>query len=328
MNKVIGIALFAAAAALSSCIKEYPDECRVSVGFVYDYNILSADAFAHQADEVTLYVFDGSGLLLKKYDRQVTALVGSSMDIDPLPAGNYRFAAWARGNSLSNANSHFQIPAMTEGQSRIEDLTYRLPTDNGEQNSELNAFLVGVQDAAISDRKGESVTVSLKKVTRKIRVVVMPLAGDSGLEAADYSFRIEEPVGNGLVNYDYSILADAPIVYRPYYYATITPGGGEVPEPGEVDRALAAEISSSRMIASHEARLKITRVETGEDIVNINLPWLLSLTGMEQHNNWSLQEYLDRQDEFSITLFFQAGAWSSATIIINGWVVNNVDIQV
>lgn len=325
MNKVIGIAFLATTMAFSSCIKEYPDECRVSVRFLYDYNILSADAFAQQADEVTLYIFDDSGLLLKKYDRQVSSLNGSSMDIDQLPAGRYWFAAWAKGNYLSGGNADFRIPEMTEGQSRIEDLAYRLPAGNGVQDSELNPFLVGVQEASIANRQRESVTINLKKVTRKIRVVIMPLAGGSGLDANDYYIRIEEPVGNGLVNYDYGVLPDAPVTYRPYYSATITPSPDETPTPAEIDRAIAAEISSSRLMALHEARLKISSVETGNEIVNINLPWLFSLTGMEEHHNWSLQEYLDRQDEFVITIFFQAGAWVDTTIIINGWVVNNID---
>lgn len=48
---------------------------------------------------------------------------------------------------------------------------------------------------------------------------------------------------------------------------------------------------------------------------------------MESHRIWSLQEYLDRQDEYVITLFFDNDKWMDVTIIINGWVVNNVNIN-
>ncbi|MEE0863542.1 MAG: FimB/Mfa2 family fimbrial subunit [Alistipes sp.] len=41
------------------------------------------------------------------------------------------------------------------------------------------------------------------------------------------------------------------------------------------------------------------------------------------------QEYLDRQDEYPMTLFLDEGAWGRSQIIINGWrvVINNTELN-
>lgn len=321
MKKIVF--LISMAMALASCVKEDRDDCNINVSFRYDYNMLSADAFASQADELTLYVFDENDLLVRKYDRK-TVDMGSSMTVEELPQGRYRFVAWGRSDEPANAN--FAIPVMTVGESRIGELQYRLPTDMGVQKDELNHFLVGVQQADISAKTSASLTVSLKKVTKKIRVVLLPYTAGTQIDADDYSFRIEDPVGNGVVSYDYSLLPGDPVTYRPYYTANITPAPGSIPTGGEIDRAVVAEIATSRLMEAHAPRLYITDRSGSRLFADINLPWLFSLTGMESHREWTLQEYLDRQDEFIVMLFFQDETWMNATIIINGWVVNDIDI--
>ena len=49
---------------------------------------------------------------------------------------------------------------------------------------------------------------------------------------------------------------------------------------------------------------------------------------MEYNMNMGDQEFLDRQDGYSMTFFLNEGEWASATIIINSWVVviNETDI--
>ena len=45
--------------------------------------------------------------------------------------------------------------------------------------------------------------------------------------------------------------------------------------------------------------------------------------------NMGDQEYLDRQDEYSLTLFLDEGEWVSSVIYINSWrvVINNSSIK-
>ena len=311
---------------LPSCIKEDPDTCRINVSFEYSYNMLSANALESQVDELMLYVFDENGVLVSKYNQQGEAISNSmTIEMDKLQTGRYQFVAWAKGTGLPKENADFTIPNLTTGESQIQDLKYFLSRSAGMRKDGLNHFFVGTEEAYVENSPGvQHIKVQLKKVTKKIRVVIMPYVASSTLDVNSYSFRVEDPVGNGHINYDYSILADTPITYTPYYKENITIS--EENNTGkQLNNAIVAEIATSRLFVSNNPRLLISNIEETHNIVDINLPLLFSLTEMESHKDWSLQEYLDRQDEFIIMLFFDDNSnWMNSTIIINGWIVNNV----
>ena len=321
--------------SITSCIDENLDDCGyVSIGFDYSYNMLSANAFESQADFVTLYVFDSNGKLVMKETSGDTPITNDFViTTKDLTFGKYQFVAWAKSNRLKNSDADFDIPDLTVGVSELDDLNYYLKRTSGIQNHELNNLLIGITEAEITNSPAtQNVRVALKKVNKKIRVILLPYGGESNaLDANKYVFSIVDKIGNGHVNYDYSLLQDEPVTYRPYYAANITSNPSEVLDPKELKQAIAVEINTSRLMSyeneSDNPRLKITSKENNEDLVSVNLPWLLSLTGMESHKSWGIQEYLDRQNEYVITLFVQEDTWMKATIIINGWVLNNVEID-
>jgi len=310
---------------LSSCIKENPDTCRISVSFEYSYNLLSANALEAQVDELMLYVFDENGVLVSMYNQQNNAISNSMIiEMDKLQTGHYQLVAWAREADSAKENADFIIPNLTIGESQVQDLKYFLPRVYNMCKDELNHFFVGIEDAHIENSPGvQFIKVQLKKVTKKVRIVIMPYIPLSTLDVNSYSFRIEDPVGNGYINYDYSVLADTPITYTPYHRENITISE-ESNIGNQLSHVIVAEIATSRLLVSHNPRLLISNSDETHNIVDINLPLLFSLTEMENHKNWSLQEYMDKQDEFVITLFFDNGQWMDGTIIINGWIINNV----
>ncbi|MGV8093198.1 MAG: FimB/Mfa2 family fimbrial subunit [Mangrovibacterium sp.] len=316
---------------LSSCIKDNLDDCGIDVRFDYSYNMLSSNSFGVQADRVSLYVFDEPGTLVLQQTSRGDALSNDyRLHIEALKAGKYRFVAWSQGSGVEGDAADFDVPVMTVGSSSLGDLTYSLKRTDGVQQHELNTFLVGTVEAEIeSSEATRLVTVNLKKVTRKIRVILLPYTGGSQLDVSDYDFKIVDEVGSGCINYDYSVLPDEAITYWPYYAANVQPNAPETLSPGEVDRAAVVELNTSRLIESHNPRLVISGKTSGEEIVRLNLPWFLSLTEMESHRQgWNLQEYLDRQDKFALTFFLNQGSWMQGTIIINGWVINNLEIEI
>ncbi len=317
--------------AIPSCIDDKIMDCRVDVSFNYSYNMLSSNAFEQQADQVALYVFDEDGLLVAKHVSEENRLSdGFQMQTDDLKAGNYRFVAWAQSTDIKEDKAYFNIPRLTVGTSFLDDLSYYLKRESGIQQQELNNLLVGVTEVNINNVEGiHPVTIDLKKVTRRLRVVLLPYLGGTALDVEDYVFSIIDDAGNGHINYDYGILPDEAITYRPYYAANVLPDASETLPPEEIDRAAVVELNTSRLIESHNPRLVISGKKNGKEIIRLNLPWFLSLTEMEGHKQaWSLQEYLDRQDEYVITLFLDAeeNLWMQNTIIINGWVINDLEL--
>ena len=325
-NKTFKSLLIAVLATLiiSSCKKEIEGNCGTTVRLVYTYNILSVDALKNQVDEVTLYIFDHNGILVKQCTHDVSSPI---IRLSDLKNGNYHFVAWAQSKHITSEQSYFSIPTLKTGVSSIDELTYWMKRESsGIQRHELNNFLVGMSEVRIGS--GSFVTVELKNVTNKIKVVLLPYTPDGTLDVADYEFSVVDKIGNGHINYDYSLLPDDQITYFPYYAANLEPENkGEI-LPDEIDRAAVVNISTSRLLESNAARLIIRNKKDGDRvIVSMNLPWVISLMKIENNVKWSLQEYLDRQDSYTIMMYFDNSTWMNSQIIINGWVINVKEID-
>jgi len=312
----------------SSCIREEVRDCGATVRFMYVHNILSINALENHADEVFLYIFGEDGILVQQYSNASTPLTNDFMiRLNDLKSSNYHFVAWARSKHITSEQSYFSIPKLTAGVSSIDELTYMMKReDSGFQRHELNNFLVGMAEAVI-DNHNSHVTVELRKVTNKIRVAILPYTSGNTLGVADYEFSIVDKTGNGYINYDYTLLPDKQITYLPYYASNLSPKD-DVLSPNEVGRAAVVEINTSRLIEANAPRLHIVERKGSKEIVSLNLPWVFSLTGMEDHREWSLQEYLDRQDRYTIMLYLDDdNIWMTDTIIINGWSINNEKME-
>lgn len=327
--------------AFSSCINENTDDCGdVNIRIDYSHNMLSANALEGQAEDAVLYVFDSNGtLVLKDVSGNRPITNDYAVRTSDLKAGKYKFVAWAKSSHLKHDEADFHIPDLTVGASVLTDLTYYLKRTTGIQNKRLNNLLIGITEKELNNTNDtQHITVPLKKVNKHIRVLLLPYNGSSELDINNYTVSVVNKIGNGHVNHDYSILEDEPLIYHPHYKANIMPDPSETLNKNEIQKAAVVEINTSRLI-DHESkedndRLRITTKDTEKEVVSINLPWFFSLTGMENHKNWDLQEYLDRQDQYVITLFIDDNPgilpedrWIKTTIIINGWVLNSIPVN-
>ena len=311
---------------ISACIR---DDIRcnlpVTIGLDYSYNILNTNMLDEKSDRAALHIFDQEGVLVIQRD------IGDGIGELSLPAlkpGKYHFVAHARSTDVISEWADLYVPRLTEKVSGIEKLTaYLKRSDNGVQNNRLNDFLIGYTISDIDANIGNRVQISLKSAVKRIRITLLPTTGGVLLDPDRYNFKITDNVGNGHIKYDYTQLPDEAIIYKPYYKTASSP---DTPTENEVSSAVMAEINSTRLIEQNRPYLTISDNSNNREIVRVNLTWLLSLTNMENNKGrWSLQEYLDRQDNFAITLFVDTatGSWLKSTIIINGWVLNMEDID-
>lgn len=329
--------LLIALLGFSSCtIDEDIENCgsTVSIKFDYSYNMLSTNAFGEQVDMVTLYIFDTNGVLVT--EKSVTGKFdnNSTVEITDIPEGKYKLVSWARSTSLKDDKSNFIIPKLTVGTSTLDDLSYYIQRENKISKNEQNNFLVGLTDFyARGELSREDVTISHKKVTNKIRLVV--LSGDGvSLDVNDYDITIVDNVGNGHINYDYELLQDEAITYLPYFTENKlidSNSGLYSDESNEEDKyAAIAEFSLSRLVEKNKPQLYIKRKDSEKYIMQIDIPEYINMTELEGNSlKWSLQEYMDRQDEYSIVVYLKEdrGSWLWVTIEINGWVIHNIDIE-
>ena len=291
---------------LFSCtsIDETLPECRLYVRFRYDYNMEFSDAFASQVNRVDVFVFDKDGTFVIKKSEQGETLGGSYRMPLPLPAGEYRIAAWA------GMSEDFEMPEPVAGKTTLEELTVRMKREESlVHNKALNPLWYGgVQAVSFTGRQEQTETVSLIKDTNKFRFILQKSGPGEELDINDCLFEIR--ADNGYYDWNNDLLDDDMISYRPYYLEKVE------------DVGIVVEMNTMRLLEHKKVYLTLTRKSDGKELMRIDLIPYLLLTKMEGHNI-PAQEYLDRQSEYAIVFFYNPELLNflSTKIVINGWTI-------
>lgn len=292
---------------LFSCtsIDETLPECRLYVRFRYDYNMEFSDAFASQVNRVDVFVFDKDGTFIMKKSEQGETLGGGSYRMPlPLPAGEYRIAAWA------GMSDDFEMPEPVAGKTTLEELTVRMKREESlVHNKALNPLWYGgVQAVSFTGRQEQTETVSLIKDTNKLRFILQKSGPGEELDINDCLFEIR--ADNGYYDWNNDLLDDDMISYRPYYLEKVE------------DVGIVVEMNTMRLLEHKKVYLTLTRKSDGKELMKVDLIPYLLLTKMEGHNI-PAQEYLDRQSEYAIVFFYNPELLNflSTKIVINGWTI-------
>jgi len=346
------IVLCCAATSCDSVIYDYEGDCSATyrVAFRYDRNMSWSDAFAHEVESVHLYAFDKSGMLVWQQSEYGKALKADdyAMTVD-LPAGDYRLVAWCGLENGGAEAESFVVPEARVGETRIEELQCTMNRQHdaaGAYSKEkLHPLFHGLLDVSLPENEdgGEyTCTMDLTKDTNHVRIILQQLSGEPVDEKA-FTFRIEEE--NGRMDYDNKLLPDEMITYWAYDKKSGTAGLGidDYPEKGRAAKAKSLGQPSSRALTSVsvaiadlsiarlvEGRKTFLTVETDEGETSARIPLtdyaLLLKDGHDE--TMTDQDYLDRQDEYTLTFFLDEDRkWIGTSIIINQWkvVLDQVD---
>ena len=299
---------------VNSCdlINEDLPECVQSVQFVYDMTLSGADAFNAQVGSVDLYVFDEQGNFVKKYSESGDALKDPNYRLTlDLANGNYTVVAWC--GMMDNGFTLSPFTTLGEMQNAISNV------QDGISSSDLKGMWYGRREIAVNANEETNHVVHLTKDTNNIRVMLQnvdgrPCNGDT------FEFSIID--NNAVV--DGQNIPSSSILYHPFAQGTSQVGGDENNAPVNVAYA---EFSTSRLYVGSQARLVIKNKENGQIVLDIPLLDYLTLLRSEKYRNMSVQEYLDRECDYSLLLFLgDNNTWLRTTIVINGWTVriNNI----
>ncbi len=308
-------------ASLNSCVYDDRSDCTLDLKFRYVYNMQEADGFAHEADEVDVYVFDGSGSFVGKYASEVEEGQDCVMSL-PLPSpGRYTFVAWANASEEKDEEAYFEMPSAAECTSP-QDLSARIRRSGNRADHKLNSLLNGVLEAEVSGAN-RHLTIDMMKCTNALRVILMPTRAGQTLVSDDYDIYIQG--NNGWLAYDASTYREDPVFYYPYYQK-LERKESPVSVDSEIDNAVVADLNTSRIIYGSNPRLVIRSKTYDREILNIDLAWFLSLQAIGEHKGeWGNQEYLDRQDEYALTFFIDGNTVVKTHIIVNDWVLSLED---
>lgn len=324
-------------AMITSCIREDFAECRntYDIRLVFDRNMLYTDAFASQVRSVDVKVFDSStGREVYSFADSGAALAAADYRVAlPIPPGTYDILCWAgmaEGDSFGYA-----LPAAD----MLQQHNVTLNTENGVSERRLDNLFHGlsrgvtfVSGNSLGHDQTQTATVYLTKNTNRVCVMLHNLDGTE-LEDSGFTFSITS--GNALMNFDNTLDPVGRVTYRPWHVTPImleteTKSETKTETKSEpVQSALAAEISMARLVPDGNSRLDVYRTADGERIISVPLERNLLLYKGEYHSMMSDTEYLDRQDDYTITFILDRNNnWDRAAMIyINNWATPPVQYQ-
>jgi hypothetical protein len=306
-------------------------DCGVYISFKYDYNIKFANAFANEVNSVALYVFDEEETLID----QLTTTDKETLSDDEfemvlqLDPGEYRLLAWG---GLMNEES-FDLLANAEiGKTKLQELQVRMHRDHNASGDavvekDLLPLYHGSMEIVVDDVEGTyKHTMSLMKDTNVVRILLNELSGHEA-DADDFIFEIED--SNGLYDWDNTLLEDEQITYKAWYKESVSTETETMSRAQESVGGALAELTIGRIRADRSPILRIRSSETGEDIVRLPLAEYALMVKGQYNLGMSDQEYLDRVDEYNMTLFLNEGEWVSTSILIHSWrvVINNTVLE-
>ena len=321
--------------ATSSCndglsIFDGQGDCGVYISFKYDYNMKFANAFANEVNSIALYVFDENDVLVDyttTADKEALSKEKFEMHLQLAP-GKYRLLAWG---GVMNEESFDILTDAKIGETKVEEVQvkmHRKYNDNGEAmvDQDLLPLYHGTMPIEVSDEEGTyRHTMSLKKNTNVVRILLHEMSGHE-VNADHFIFEIKD--SNGLYDWDNTLLEDEQITYSAWYQGS---GSTEIETYSRAQETITvalAELTIGRMRANKSPMLYIRNRETDEDVLRLPLAEYALLVKGNYNRSMSNQEYLDRQDEYTLTFFLDEGEWVSSVIYINSWrvVFNNTEL--
>lgn len=314
--------------AISACegfIYEYEGDCSTHyrVKFCYDWNMKFADAFAHEVSSVTLYLIDGEDRIVwsRTEAPDESGKEDYYMEVDVAP-GVYDLVAWC--GTVDKAS--FEVP---EANTRY-DLKRRLRRETDGSGAhvrdDIDRLFYGYAEKQVfSDAEGtHTITVHLKKDTNSIRVLLQHLSGED-IDPEMFSYVITDE--NGSMDWDNSLMEDEVIDYHAFSIESASAefeNGSSSTKSSSVFSAALAEFSVPRLMLQNRenCRLTIKNRENEKTVLSIRLVDMLLLVKGYYNRDMDDQEYLDRQDEYSMVFFIDEGyRWADAYIYINSWKV-------
>lgn len=324
-GKCLAVALVAVVGLmLSSCNYWHDDqegcEAKLRVQFVYDMNMKFADAFAHEVKTVTLRAFDKEGKLAYTKTEQASQIIAEGgMNVDDLTPGVYDLQVWAEGEERF-ANS-YTFSTGQQGAAQLADFEVRVNRENQVVNHDLTPLFHGLlKNADLTAVAGQTktVTVKLTKDTNNVKVVLQHLSGVN-LNVNDYDFALTDD--NGYLAADNSLKEDEQLTY-PAWSKYAGEAGVDNSESGEQTKVsvVVAELTTNRLVAGHNMRLKVTEKTSGKVIINVPLIDYALLVKGNYNRSMSDQEYLDRQDTYDLIFVLdEKDEWPGVVLNINSW---------
>ena len=331
------LALVAAALGAASCDKQiydYEGDCTPynGVKLMYDYNMLYTDAAATQVTSAKVLVYGQDGALVKEIDATDQQLKDGEYFVrtDVAP-GKYTIVAWC---GLDEAPKTWTLA----GKETLTPMTVTMGTTGGKVK-EIAPMFHGISKVTFPDKEGLSeAEVHLVKDFNDVKIVMQHLSGED-VDVSKFTYAIT--ADNSVYAYDNTPILKGDVTYEPFLTKQASAESAEIPEDSgtgktsvkagaATNNVALAEFTIGRLMANAKVKQRLTIWnDEGGKVLSIPLVDYLLLVKGYYNQSMSDQEYLDRQDDFSLTFFLDKNdTWVTSSIIINSWkvVLNDADL--
>lgn len=323
-NRVISTVIFTVLMLFFSCniIYDDLDPCPrgVNLRFVFDYNMEYANVFPSKVDCYTLLIYDKQGNFLKSFSEEGDKLKDENyrLKID-LPHGSYHFVVYGGITCRNRSFSFVHDPV----NGMLSDLRVRMNYRNGMSDQLLHDFYHGAMDVTVDGEMYQDMTIYMMRNTNHIRVLLQHLNGSS-IPLDQFKILIEDD--NTLFDAANNLISDGMILYTPWTMGKVRSDAAADDNTSPIGFA---EFSTSRFSVNVNNRLIVRRADNDEEVLNIPLNKYLLLLKSERFGQMDAQEFLDRENDWSIVFFLDSkNIWINSRIIVNGWTVrlNGTDL--
>lgn len=299
---------------MTSCVwvKDDTDDCPYGfwLNLHYTYNMLDVEAAPEYVREVSVYIYDAEGNYVSRLDIPQSVLLanGHRVRVEGLPEGDYQFVVWS-----GIGNSQY---AISGDMSTMDQFRLSLASTEPRVSDKLPDLYYGSLQTVHYDDSYASHDVYMMKNTNQLACLVVPMSHDSALSPDDYDMTVVS--ANGIMDVRNMPVSDWNVVYEPFAKDTVR---FDDPEYGEL-QGISFNITTLRLMADKDCRLILEKTETGETVFNVSFPEYIAMVGVLYTNMGrplTVQEYLDRQDFYTIVFFLSEDLHQLVRLQVNSW---------
>lgn len=276
----------------------------------YTYNILDVEAAPEYISEVTVYVYDADGNYVSRLDvpQSVLKTNGHRVRVEGLPEGDYQFIVWS---GIGNGTY-----AVSGDRGALNQFRLSLAQPELKVTSCLPDLYYGRLQTVHFDDSYVSHDVYMMKNTNQLACLVVPMSDDATLSPDDYDMKVVS--ANSVMDAHNMLVSDNEMTYEPFVRNSVT---FEDIEYGELN-GVSFNISTLRLMEDNDCRLILEKKDSGEAIFNISFPEYIGMIGTLYTNlgrQLTVQEYLDRQDFYTIVFFLSSDLNQLVQLQVNSW---------
>ena len=285
----------------------------------YTYNILDVDAASSQVGDITIFAFDKNNKYVDRLDVDSIALhQGYCMVRVPFPEGSYHLLLWGGAS-----DRQYRFPYLKTGQTERKSLLLSLICNSEKQmNGKLKGLFYGSLENITISNDYQVLDAPLVKNTNYFSCILQD--DNNLLNQEDFTFTLE--AANGVMDHTNTPLGTEPVYYRPYRQEVSILDEEETP-------VIHARLNTLRIMKGDQTTLTIKHVPSGQEILRLPLTQYLLLSKIHSHTGDEMgdQEYLDRQDSYTLLFFIQSSDMGipkiCPRIMVNGWTVRLNDSE-